>query len=150
MSEFILDYGTPDAEARVKACSPFVRGYIEAMFFTDTGTGDDAENNLEHANVHELSASAWERITRDCENFQSYAKAWLIHAYEADDYSEEQAGRDFWYTRNGHGVGFWDRPQLEHTAWHRKDSLGNALSEMCERYGDATLYRGDDGHLYHE
>lgn len=23
-----------------------------------------------------------------------------------------QMGHDFWLTRNGHGVGFWDRPEI--------------------------------------
>lgn len=39
-----------------------------------------------------------------------------------EPYTEIQAGRDFWFTRNGHGVGFWDRGLGE---------IGDLLSERC-------------------
>jgi len=39
------------------------------------------------------------------------ARQWLMRV--ADSYDDEQAGRDFWFTRQGHGVGFWDRKALE-------------------------------------
>ena len=31
--------------------------------------------------------------------------------YLSDD-QLAQAGHDFWLTRNGHGTGFWDRPEI--------------------------------------
>lgn len=31
----------------------------------------------------------------------------------ARDYDAEQAGRDLWFTSQGHGVGFWDREALK-------------------------------------
>ena len=58
------------------------------------------------------------------------------------DFDREQAGRDLWYTRNGHGVGFWDRDD---------DVYGphaDALCEVARAMGSVDLYRGDDGKLY--
>src|SRR4051812_29933619 len=42
-------------------------------------------------------------LKRECQDF--------IEANLEDlaDLSAEQAGHDFWLTRNGHGAGFWDR-----------------------------------------
>jgi hypothetical protein len=38
-----------------------------------------------------------------------------------------QAGHDFWLTRNGHGTGFWDRPEIY------GDREANALSEISRQ-----------------
>lgn len=144
MPEFILDTGSPAAARQFQALDSFTRGYIEAMFFTDTGTGDDAEDGLEHASVEELAPSTLESIVQDCKAFQA-AHAALLEAaygvqgrYEKAPYDEERAGNDYWYTRNGHGTGFWDRGLGE---------IGDRLASAA-RYSERHLYRGDDGLIY--
>lgn len=122
MPQFILDLGTPEAGLNYIRKRAFVRGYVEAMFFTETGCSDDGD--MEHATVAELSNEAWERIVADCDEFERRCRRLLDAAYQRD-YDEEQAGRDFWFTRNGHGVGFWDREQL------REGGLGERLSKYC-------------------
>jgi len=140
MPEFVLDHGTREAAVRFAKLDSFTQGYIEAMFFTETGTGDDGD--LENATVAELADIAMAAIVRDCEAWQADNAALLARAYERD-YDAEQAGRDYWLTRNGHGVGFWDRDALT------TDDLGKLLSAAC-RYSPVGLYRGDDGQLYCE
>jgi hypothetical protein len=77
----------------------FSTAYIDAIYFTETGDSDQPSNT---ATLSELSRC---NALNDCANF-----------YRA--YSEligdniEQAGHDFWLTRNGHGAGFWDRPEI--------------------------------------
>lgn len=58
---------------------------------------------------------------------------------DVKDLDPEQVGHDFWLTRNGHGVGFWDRGLGE---------LGDRLTAACEPYGEFTLYMGDDGFVW--
>lgn len=53
--------------------------------------------------------------------------------------SDEQAGHDFWLTRNGHGSGFWDRGI---------GKRGQELTELAQAWGSADLYIGDDGQVY--
>lgn len=94
-----------------------VRGYIEAAFFTDASNADDdgyEAFNAEHGEpgFSHLTPESLAQAIEDWEAFEALANADLEAAYERD-YDEEQAGRDFWYTRNGHGVGFWDRDALE-------------------------------------
>ena len=140
MPEFQLELGSDKAAKRYKALDPFTRGYIEAMFFTDTGSGDD--EGLENVAVCNLSNEAWGSITKDCAVFQKLNAELLERAYSEADYDSEKAGRDFWYTRNGHGVGFWDRGLGE---------IGVALSETCgwkTKFGELDLYLGDDGQIY--
>lgn len=48
-------------------------------------------------------------------------------------------GYDFWLTRNGHGVGFWDRGLGER---------GDKLSSIAKGMGPKEVYVGDDGKIY--
>ena len=91
----------------------FARGYVEAMFFTNGDIGDEKrEDRLNEMGVERLTRKSVEAIARDCTAFQANAGPLLAQAY-ARDYDESQAGRDFWFTRQGHGVGYWDRKELE-------------------------------------
>lgn len=142
MPEFQMPLGDQTDRFRVDRFEnllPFVRGYIEAMFFTSTGSGDDEE--MEDATFSDLADETLEAIKTACITFQDENAALLAAAYERDGYDEEAAGRDYWYTRNGHGVDFWDRDELE------ADGLGEALSERC-RWQQINPYRGDDGLVY--
>lgn len=145
MAEFILDIGSPDVAREFNRLDEFTRGYIEAMFFTETGTGDDAENDLEHATVAELDCWSVEKIKRDCAEFQRSCGAYLEQAYTArHSYEPVQAGRDFWFTRNGHGVGFWNRGLGE---------IGETLSAFCgwqTPFDECGIYRGDDDKIYYD
>lgn len=77
----------------------FLSGYLEAADFADT-----PEEYTEEGLLFNEESKEW--AEKDC-------KAFLDVNHElipADAF--EQAGRDFWYTRKGHGVGFWDKPEL--------------------------------------
>lgn len=54
--------------------------------------------------------------------------------------SPDMVGHDFYMTRNGHGVGFWDRGLGE---------MGEWLTRMANPFGEASVYVGDDGNLYY-
>ena len=49
-------------------------------------------------------------------------------------------GHDLWLTRNGHGVGFWDRGMLK--------TLGEALTDVAQDLGEVYIYVGDDDKIY--
>jgi hypothetical protein len=78
-----------------------VAAYIEAIYFTDTGDTDQPDTNAE------LTPLCKAKAFIDCRNF-----LWAIEGmppYIDDGY--QQMGHDLWLTRNGHGTGFWDRPE---------------------------------------
>lgn len=143
MPEFILDHGTPEAAKRYGALDAFTQGYIEAMFFTET---TDSGDECAGATVADLSEDAWTAIEKDCKAFQELAAASLQLAYDyaPGEYDETRAGHDFWYTRNGHGTGYWDRGFGDLGA----DTVGGRLSKDTETCGVTDLYKGDDGRLY--
>jgi len=139
MPEFVLDHGTPDAAEEFAKLDSFTQGYIEAMFFTETNGAEDADMaNATFANLAPVTLAA---IAGQCQRFQTENASLLGEAYSRD-YSEEQAGRDLWFNRNGHGVGYWDRDVLD------DNGLGERLSERAEAFGGQDIYVGDDGSLY--
>jgi hypothetical protein len=148
MPEFILDHGTVETAKQFRALDSFTQGYIEAMFFTSEGVDNDYEpgheNDLANISVADLAPSALQIIIENCEAFQRDNAALLEQAYgvtgkyEKFPYDESRAGNDYWYTRNGHGTGFWDRGLGD---------IGEALAKAA-RYSERSLYRGDDGKLY--
>lgn len=121
------------ADAAGEGLDVFTRSYIAAAYWTDTG--DDEQPDSETPMAVESIVAA----KLDCAHFQQHVGAWLELAY-AEGYTPEQAGIDFWLTRNHHGSGFWDRG-LE---------CGERLTEATDDYGSCDLYEGDDGLLYLE
>ena len=94
-----------------------------------------------NARASEPMRTALTPVADDCQKFQADNDDLLARAYGEDGttYSAERAGHDFWLTRNGHGAGYWDRDL---------GAVGDSLTEKAHDYGDADLYRGDDGLIY--
>ncbi len=163
MPEFILN--TPGRSTPPRKSHPFydlstfAKGYVEAMFFTNGDTGDEREYLLNEWGVEKLTRLSVAKIADDCEAFEKSAAELLALAYSTDEYDDEQAGRDFWFSRQGHGVGFWDRKPLERkvipgadglrfvaeviTATEPRD-LGDLLHAAAKKFGecDVQAYRG--------
>lgn len=163
----------------------FTQGYIEALFFTENSPGNTMEKVRrskrayeammeggsipEDAGFDDLAPATLAAIIADCAGFQAQMRETLESAYERG-YSEEQAGRDLWFTRCGHGVGYWDRETLEPEGeeWEATEipldqwtpelratrerlkaaSPGQVLSEAARAFGNVDAYLGDDGKVH--
>lgn len=117
----------------------FKQAYIECALWCSTDESDDNGDNPLDRNydVGDLSPSAMDIINQDCHNFLSYAEQEL----EESGVSSDQAGHDFWLTRNHHGAGFWDRGL---------GKVGEELTKKAQSFGETYLYVGDDGKIYCE
>ena len=104
----------------------FVAGFFDALYFTDTGDTDQPPCDAE------LSPELVKRLTADCHKF------WGMHS-ELIQGLPENAGHDFWLTRNGHGAGFWDGDWKEH---------GDTLTQSAQAFEPVETYMGDDGMIY--
>ena len=120
----------------------FTQGYIEALFFTDASDSDD---ELYGKGFSDLAPETLAAIIDDCRKFcetPAYASvrdcegSWAI----ASKATVEHAGRDFWYTRNGHGCGFWDGDWPEPYA--------TSLTDASKAFRSLDAYLGDDGKVY--
>ena len=145
----------------------FTQGYIEAAFFTETEPGTtradrvttrgtvrkswaEGEREGQHKNIPgdygfaDLAPETLARMIADCAAFQG-SETWTLReaAESAGDGpcpDDAQAGRDFWYTRNGHGCGFWDGDWPEPYA--------SELTDAAKAFGEVDAYLGDDGRVY--
>mgnify|MGYP003653116883 FL=1 len=78
--------------------------YIEAIYFTDTGEGDQPDSDAELSEQTRYEAwSACHRLRLACADHDGI---------DLSQFDPEQIGHDLWLTRNGHGAGFWDRPEV--------------------------------------
>lgn len=182
MPQFVME----GRDHAARAESPFVMGFIEALFFTENSPAYDSAawfsdeceaareagqadgripGDVGYSDLHPDSLAA---IRADCEAWQTANAALLALAYARPGYDEAQAGRDYWFTRNGHGVGFWDRKELgpqgeeweelrrpldtwspADSALHEKlksESIGSLLTQACQ-YQEAHVFFGD--HVTH-
>jgi hypothetical protein len=128
--------------ARRKKLDDFTRAYLEAALWSSTG--DDGEPLDRDYYIEDFAPEAIKEALKDVKAFQRENADDLD---EASDFipaggewsDDEQHGHDFWLTRNGHGVGFWDRGY---------GAVGDRLSKAAERYGEVWPYVGDDGLVY--
>lgn len=152
MPEFIADKTGVVNGMEFDDLSEIIQGYVEAMLFTETASGygasmvnwqeSEVQLGLEEGTLDgripgdsgwgDIHPESAEQMQLDCLNFEVAARDLLESAYERD-YDATQAGRDFWFTRNRHGVGFWDRKELQ------SDDLGDKLTEIAHSFGEVNV-----------
>ena len=113
----------------------FTAAYIEAIYFSDTGDTDQPENDAELSDESRLDIEA------DCRSFWRRYGCYVITDVCSEAFSDSvaQAGHDFHFTRNGHGVGFWVNE------WPKADR--DLLTKGAEAYGELNVYLDDNGEI---
>ena len=84
----------------------FTKSYIEAALWNSTDDDDEPLYGL--YSVDDLAPETLKQIEEDCTAFQETNADVLTAWYECGQ-TLENAGHDFWLTRNRHGAGCWDR-----------------------------------------
>ena len=117
----------------------FTAAYIEALYFTDTG--DDGQP----ATDTEIDAESLEDIRAECRVFWKRASAFVLTdncqaLYIGRTETIQAAAHDFWFTRNGHGVGFWDSSR-----WPK--CYSETFTRWAENMGAAETYETDAGEI---
>jgi hypothetical protein len=128
-----------DDDEDAEAFTIFVLSYLGTALWSSSDTnaeeGDDESLESKGYTVEDISEDGFDSARTDCLAFyESHG-----HLFEG---KEEQAGHDFWLTRNGHGAGFWDRPEVY------GQKAANELTKASKPYGESYLYVGDDGEIY--
>lgn len=120
----------------------FVKAYLVAALWSET---DDAGDPLDSDfGVDDLVVESRQSAEKDCDKFIIENATDLQLAFDGYTLTGEwsvydQAGHDFWLSRNGHGVGFFDRGLGE---------VGERLQDACRSWGVCDAYVGDDGKLH--
>jgi len=132
-------------------------GYLEAALFTGTDETDPDSTGGEpldkNYSTDDFSKATVAKARKDVEKFlgEMEIAIAMIHdefeaadkMYEAREYDSGNVGHDFWMTRNGHGVGFWDRPDEMYGK-----RLAKELTSISKKYGEVYTYIGDDGEIH--
>ncbi len=117
-------------------CDEFLCGYLDAALFTTDPEPPSGCDYVECGRADELFPSLpdWfiKEARKACADFTVKASSLLVKA--GDPWRN---GSDFYYTRNGHGVGFWDRGY--------PDEVADPLTKLCEEFGEHSLCAEDLG-----
>lgn len=131
--------------------SPFARGYIAAMLFSTNDESDESGGEPMDANydIEDIAPEALQKIVDDCAKFVEanefrYANAEDLSCSDGIWTPAQSAGTDFWYTRNNHGVGFWDPDRQRHYG----KANAEAMAKYSKQAGTCDAYVGDDGKIY--
>lgn len=105
--------------------------YMRAALWssTDESTPSGGYPLDKNYDASDITREGRDKMLLDCTNF-------LRQAGPLVDGDYEQAGHDFWLTRNGHGAGFWDG------RW--PEPAGKRLTAIAESFGEQhlTVHRG--------
>lgn len=112
-----------------------LRAYLETALWAETDNsneqgGDPLDKNY---TVADFAEGELDKAKADCARFAKDNTADI----QGEDLWD--IGHDFWLTRNGHGAGFWDGDYEE--------AKGRRLSEASKKFGEVTIYVGDDSKL---
>ena len=113
---------------------------IAALWSSTDNTNEQGGDPLDaNYSLDDIAPESVEQAEKDCLAF--------IAENDGDiDGDYEQAGYDFWLTRNHHGAGFWDGDWDE----ERNGMIGQRLTEASHKFGEVNAVVGDDGKIYLE
>jgi hypothetical protein len=116
----------------------FLESYVDCALWLLT---DDNGEPVKGQSEQDLSPELKDQILADCWGFwtENCHMIGFPHCKSAQT-PAQQAGHDFWLTRNGHGAGFWDGGWTE--------EIGDTLTTRAKVYGASEWYFGDDGRIY--
>lgn len=116
----------------------FTLAYVEAALWSSMDDNDEPLDK--NYSWKDIAPETLKNMEIDCKRFQEENRDLYIKA----GWSDEQAGHDFWLSRNGHGAGFFDRV----TDTEENSKIGDILQDKAKEYGQVDLYVGDDGKIY--
>ena len=109
--------------------SEFIAAYREAVDFTELGVKSPAYIGAE------IDEDFLRESVIDCLAFYS-----RIECYLSND-NIALAGHDFWLTRNGHGTGFWDSPEIY------GEYKAQMFTKIAESFGEAYAVYDEMGEI---
>lgn len=128
----------------------FTKAFIEAflMDINEYEKERSKEEREDGLNLHlidydlrDMDPRSLKKIIKDCKKFQDDNIEEIEKGGAGLDDPYESAGYDFYFTRNGHGVGFWETDRWE-------DPYGKQLTSAARKFGSIDGYVGDDNKVY--
>jgi hypothetical protein len=118
----------------------FIRGYIGCLYWTED-FGEEKGNR-------KLSTESSIKCFIECKEFVNRAVGYAIKNSSMEvkyglipKGKFEQAGHDFYLNRNGHGTGFWDKPEIY------GEEICQVLDKLSKDFGEVYVYISDDNEI---
>ncbi len=105
--------------------------YITAILWSSVD--DDGEPLDDNYTREDFAPESIDKVQSDIDQFINEAGSLL------DGISDDMIGHNLWFTRCGHGAGFWDRGL---------GGVGDQLTALCVSMPNIDPYIGDDGKVY--
>lgn len=102
-----------------------VRAYVDAAFFADFN--DENGEAITGYAYGDIGPESLLTMWLDCAAFLKANRVDIGSRYE-------DAGHDFWLTRNRHGCGFWETPDWPKEAGQRLTASAHTFSEGAHLY----------------
>lgn len=111
----------------------FRTAYVDALLWSTYANPEETGCSFEYfseaaSRFEDFNTEAQEHIEKDCKDFLELAEKFIPE----DGFS--QSGHDFALTRNGHGVGFWDREEIY------GEKAAKELNKIADSFGEIYLY----------
>jgi len=112
--------------------------YLAAALWSTNDETDESGGEPFDANycIDDIAPHSRATMLAECDGFIADNWALIVETGQ----TAEQCGHDLWLTRNGHGVGFWDRGY--------DLAIGDALTRAAHLAGARDLYLGDDERVW--
>jgi hypothetical protein len=160
MPEFVsshVDHGTfrepYQDHANGIPVSRFCADYLECVEFTDgerwKDYDDEGNLTIGFREVEGFAPLTIAQAQADCDKFEEENAADL--AVFSETFNRDNAAHDLWYSRNGHGTGFWDADITNLSPWGSRpaaEALKARLDAAAKNFGTLETYVGDDGLVY--
>jgi hypothetical protein len=103
----------------------FFRAYVECALWSSHDWDDDCDALDANYRPEDIEAQSLAKMYADCADF------WKANREDLQDIDSDDAGHNFWLTRNRHGAGFWDMGLGD---------IGQRLTDAAHVYGESDLY----------
>lgn len=119
-----------------------IAGYLDAIIFTESDDDKDENGIVNGMGEFDFAPSTINEISAELHAFVFTFQSCLLHAMENSTigYTWQDVGYDLWLTRNGHGIGFWDRDLGGYYGYN----IGQALTGASEIMGAKSAYYDGD------
>jgi len=122
-------------DQQIKTNLNYYSDYFEALLWADVEESPDIKGEHDFTTIDKDSL-----VEQFKQLDQFFDKA--SHILDETDYTHAQACHDFYFTRCGHGVGFWEND-------HCNEEQGEKLTEIAKSFGTVDMYEsGDTNTLY--
>src|SRR5690606_28438790 len=108
--------------------------YITALLWSSPNANSNRDEFLDGFTFEDFTDNARDQAIKDCNEFLEKAKTYIEDPNTPD---MEQFGHDFALTRNNHGTGFWDRPEMY------GNTQASELTEISKSFGEIILFVED-------